>query len=131
MRILGIDPGETSGVALWDVDKQELINSTTVKSEGQAIIAYRWFAANMPYWKSHDIVIENFIGSGPLNKHAHFTIRLIGFLEGSFERTYLQVPGARKPFMSRALKLGVHPQHEADALAHALAHERKWYGQTD
>ncbi len=121
MFILGIDPGESTGLALCSFSGA-LIKTHTVKT-------LDYIAGFLEYKNLSQVVIEDFIGSGPRSREAIQVLKLIGAIEGiCFIKKLplaIQAPQQRKPYLAKARVLAEQQSkslHEIDAIAHVLAY---------
>lgn len=127
MRILSIDPGITTGVALYDVYTNSVyVTQTTIPDELIAIIDKNLAPSDI-------VLIENFIGGGYRTSESTYTLKLLGFVEYySYYvkriRTFIQTPQTRKAYVGIArdiLEQTTRTPHSIDAFAHILAYMAK------
>lgn len=118
MKILSIDPGRSTGIAIKDGN---IYTTQVLKGESEV-----WDIVNATRWDA--IIIEAFNTAGNISADGLFTVRLIG---GVRSLCYIkgipltqQMPQQRYAFMARAngILKGVTTQHDKDSLAHLL----KW-----
>jgi hypothetical protein len=137
MRIIGIDPGETTGIVVVSPYEGEIVITETMHLSGQ----------QAPYWLTDvlaeakdtiEIVIERFnISQRTLQGTRHGvmeTLYTIGALRHVCDRhgimPFFQTPAqAKNAYSDETLRdLGMWPKvsgpHERDALRHALLHTR-------
>lgn len=133
MLIIAIDPGVTTGVAIWDTTAKAVVFSF---EETSAIVVIRRIEDFLThkYLTSVDdydipIVIEDFIGAGMRTREATDTLMKLGFFWYYYlyrnARVVKRVPQARNAYKSQARALLPDGHHTVDALAHALAYEAR------
>ena len=136
MKIVGIDPGGTTGLAVVSYNKRR--NKYRLECYDQ-INGYELVYKNVPaqdYVKrllSHQpnlVVIEDFIGGGYRSTDSNDTTKLVGFFVGSAIANgipaVLQVPKRRRPFVQLAkASIDKRFKHSADAYAHVLYYLHK------
>lgn len=119
MKLVAIDPGRTTGIAMRDGDKL----STSYTQDIEAVL-YIVMTADT-------VVQEDYIGQ-LISSDGLFTVRLIGIIEGvCWEKDiplYIQRNAERKAQLHVAKQLLQYPNrstkiHEVDALAHLLRFE--------
>ncbi len=121
MLILAIDPGVTTGYALYDPNIGQCIDHF---QSNVSLQVAEWI--HKAREKTRVIVIEDFIGQGKRDEHVKITLKNLGLFEGyarilKYEVT-LQQPQFRKAFYEAAAKMVGYEMHYTDALAHALAY---------
>ena len=131
MKVLGLDPGVTTGIALikyLDNGEFEVIDTAQFRdiNSGQMMRSLQDF-----YSRADDIVIEAFIGSGARDRNINQTLETVGYLKAlayiKGKTPIMHVPSARKPFLETASTL-LHQtikgkeRHSVDAAAHAIGH---------
>jgi len=122
-RVLSIDPGVTTGVALVQIYDGKLLETHIITDVHELSRLVQRVGLEMSVFG----VIEDFVGSGPRTNEAIFVLKLIGRLEAiceSVDMPYvLRAPQARIPLVNEAKKRterGTSP-HIIAAYAHALA----------
>jgi hypothetical protein len=127
--VIGIDPGLTTGVAVYDPQKEELIAALAARAWSQ-VAELLDELREQPTRKI--VVVEDFIGQGPRNENADHTLKTIGFVTGLslwFGFTvHTQQPQARKrklPEAKAVLSGTPYGIHIADALAHAMVYSNR------
>ena len=125
MIMMSVDPGGTTGIALFENDN--LVDAITVPGSDHDKLANVFM-----HWIPNVLVIEDFIGNGPRSVEAISTLKLIGMFEGfsilKGTRFVVQQPQKRKPYLLRAstilTKRFESPVriHAVDAIAHGLAY---------
>lgn len=121
MQILAIDPGVTTGVAVYDATKNKVLYYFQTMVSGEVIEFIREMRKGIS-----TLVIEDFIGYGRRDKHIIQTVKNLGFYEGyakllRYDVT-LQQPQMRVAFVPKASEMVGAEMHYTDALAHALAY---------
>ena len=131
-RILGLDPGVTTGVALLKYlgDAQfECIDTIEIRNvtQGNLNRCLNDFIA-----RADEIVIEAFVGSGMRDRNITQTLETVGWLKAlayhDGKPPIMHVPAARRPYIEVARDIvGRRPlqKHATDAAAHAVAHALK------
>ena len=137
--VVGIDPGETIGLA-WvtyqhgeQIDRWHLVDAQA--TDVSVALTFLQMAVDQ-LRPDYDmtVVIEDYQSSGPLTKEAKLTIEQVGFFHGWFTARSNQPrnilckivpPGRRQSRLEQARKLSpngaVHAaRHGVDALAHVL-----------
>lgn len=131
-RLLAIDPGLTIGYSIITFDEKSLKLKELVVAEERTLEAKAWGTSpmNILVGGVTAVVIEDFVGSGPLTKQAAYVLKQIGGFETV--ASSLKVPVTmqtnymRKPFLKkgseffRKLKGRYACHHGKDALAHGL-----------
>lgn len=128
MIIVGIDPGDTSGLCVVNTDERTVSAQSLDTHE---LVVQRLRALVQDHYGSGIVVlIEDFVGSGRRDTHIVNTIKLLGFChyyaqaKGVLVR--VQSPQFRKGFVEDAktkFPFKNHAQsHPADAYAHVLAY---------
>lgn len=127
MRILSIDPGITTGVALYGVDENfyTVFQTTSL----QEII---WIM-DTGLSPTDIVLIENFIGGGYRTNETTHTLKLLGFVENyakyiKHAHVVIQTPQTRKAYVKQAsdiLEKSSGTPHAVDAFAHILAYIAK------
>lgn len=133
-RVIAVDPGVSIGLA--HITLADTIHTSFTWSACQTEHvdeAFEWVDERMTAGTT--LVIEDYISSGHLTNAAKHTIKVLGFLQHSFEggtSVELAVPQKRKPFVAKAVELlGVKHSEVPDsrnsvaALAHAIAKLRR------
>ena len=143
-RIWGFDPGLTVGVAVIDCSNPsgvEIVHSTHYWYE----VAVLWFGIvqegvieSYPY--EQHLVVENYVGRGPVSKEGRITTQLAGHFYHTgrvlaaqmlFTGVELANPDARLSMYGLATKMikeatGKEPQRDQlSAMAHALAYAER------
>ena len=131
MKVLGLDPGVTTGIALLKYlgeQEFEVIDAAQFRdiNSGQMMRSL----LDM-YARADDIVIEAFVGSGARDRNINQTLETVGYLKAlaytKGKTPIMHVPSARKPFLEIASKLLKQTikgkeRHSVDAAAHAIGH---------
>jgi hypothetical protein len=122
MLIFGIDPGVTTGLALYD-DPSGVVFAEDTQAPSRVYAALYDLHQDVP---DKAVVVESYVGAGPRTQEAVYTIKVLGFVEflcQSWGMTYFaQAPQQRKHQVANAERLLPDgPHHAKDALAHALA----------
>lgn len=138
MHFVGIDPGGTTGVAVIDC-KGNLIHSAALKKPLDVTQILDKCAERYGS-EGFQVVIENFIGSGPRSNSMNYTLKLVGFFHLLCEykgwSNVVQPPQRRKPYLGAARKLLTtskwadwrrNGDHQMDALGHAIGYRLVWY----
>lgn len=130
MRILGVDPGRTTGVALGEFNNEgELWRHREFE-----IMSLDKLVKFIQSINPTKIVVEDFVGAGPRTKDSNNVHQLIGAVRGTAVilgiPCHVAVPQRRLPFLVPARKLlvksgGKQSPHKEDALAHVLAYWEK------
>jgi hypothetical protein len=122
VRIAGLDPGVTSGFAVFDTTTRKFTHAGDYKDPlvlGRKVV--RMYKAKLIYI----VVIEDFVGSGRRNPYIVTTIKNLGFYEGLCALYgiphKLQAPQQRRAFIDEAVRLLPNGHHFIDAGAHCLA----------
>ena len=127
MRVLGVDPGASCGVALIETEPLSIIHLEQLNGKG--IVDTPLCRAGLKNWlvmfPADKYVCEDYIGAGYRDKWSVLTLKLIGILMGCVEDITMQVPQARKPLVGTAKEMAEAwmdkpGPHRIDALAHAL-----------
>lgn len=125
--VLGIDPGETTGIGL--VNPEGKIIGTKEVYKDPLKIAEVIMEVKEKF-SPLQVVIEDFVGSGPRSRHGVYTIKLVGWLTNfckwqkitgtlhNPQRRYCMVSTARNVLKGSAFTFS---NHTMDASAHALA----------
>ena len=124
MLILGIDPGVTTGLALYD-DVQGVLLAEDTQAPGRVYAILSEFLEKDV--EDRAVVVESYVGAGPRTSEAVYTIKMLGFVEFLCQSWGLalfdQAPQQRKHQVAQAKALLPQgPHHAKDALAHALAY---------
>ena len=117
MRVVGVDPGKTCGMALIDFDTGE----TGVISKGMNGVE-----ARLDKWNPELVVIERWViypfALHRLKFHECPAAEAIGMVRSWCNRNEVplvrQMASVRVPYMERARKVAGVVDHRADALAH-------------
>jgi hypothetical protein len=124
MLILAVDPGLTTGVAVYDAEHSQLLATLETKDPlkvGSLILGYELFNTT--------VVVENYVGAGPRTAEATHTLQVLGFVRWYAAMLGLpvvvQAPQQRLPYVTRATELAPKTKHAAAALAHAIAFAAK------
>ena len=136
MIIIGIDPGLTIGMALYDTDDEtfDVFQSTDpvqIMDEIESLHQYYSTEADRVY------VIEDYLSAGHMTKEAKYTLEVLGYFKHSLHYADLKVvtPQRRKPFVKKAAEMlggGMELERDKDvkdglsALAHCLAERASW-----
>ena len=126
MRILAIDPGVTTGMAVWNTALQQPEQRFELKTHDAVRDMLETLLDGEDYQieRIDCVVVESFVGAGYRTTEAINTIKLWGYIEYRYNAT-CQSPQQRKPYVARARELIPESIHAADALAHALAYAAK------
>lgn len=134
MKLLGIDPGGTTGIAVATYNKRKRHASLTWYDQlvGSAELLVDPTRAAELFDKLNKesldaVVIENFIGGGTRTRHSDYTMKLVGFFAGLCVGLgvpwVLQVPQKRLSYLADARELlPQKDKHAQDALAHVFAY---------
>lgn len=133
MKILGLDPGGTTGMAMVVYNKKKRRATVAWYDQVQSydlLTDYelaRAFTERLRKEKLDLIVIENFIGGGARTKHADKTMKLVGFMIGVSAVLgvpwILRVPQQRLPYKKDAREcIPLQYNHALDALAHIFSY---------
>lgn len=122
MIVMGIDPGVTTGIVVFDASKKSILSLQELKGDDAVL-------EELHNWPLDVVVLEDFLGSGMRNAAIVATIKQIGFVRGvvatlSRERpmtVVMQWPQRRLAFETRA-KAIVKGKHVVSAMAHVLAY---------
>lgn len=144
MTILAIDPGISTGVAIYVDTHIEVYKDVPADQYDEFLKAaeYLMLVVTEPIklWdlvQAHRpsvIVCENFAAGGLISKDGQATIRLVGAMELAAYITdaefVLQFPSERKPFIPVARQMliqrGRTPiSHEVDSLSHLLLYQHR------
>lgn len=124
---LGLDPGITTGFALWDCEQHTLVNSGTIQGWQLCYELLRSTKLLAVDGRELQIVVEDFVGGGLRSVPAIHTLQLLGFITGVCEAVLdlpcaIQAPQLRRPFLTEAKVLvpNENSVHARDALAHIL-----------
>ena len=131
MRIMGVDPGVTTGVAILDVD----FKAQKILSEGaEDVIGYVRLVEIIKYGRPDLIVCEEFVlyeGKRAVQSYSNFpAAKREGVVEYACELCSIPIKLVRAaersqfkpPKMLRWLDLWHPSRHVKDAIAHVLAH---------
>ena len=129
MRVMGVDPGVTTGVAIIDTSKSKklIYRDQLVKLLHQQE-AYDAFVGALEKYQPDYVIIEDFVGGGPRTPPMVYTMNLVGFVAGVLKvlgYSYKAMPPIhRRAFLPDAKELIKEKgqPHATDALAHALAY---------
>ena len=141
MKIVGLDPGQTTGLAVvdYDINREELELTYWTQFDctdwsRQPELA-RWLAGLLRENDTHVVVIEQFVGGGPRGTYANETLRLVGWFTAiaqlSNSRVLHKVPQARTAFLAKARRFIEFPhknRHATDALAHIFSYVHRELG---
>jgi len=125
--ILGVDPGPTSGFAIWaNYDFLSSRGDFLAESFEEWIEEFKVWA--LPQGREDmidEVVVEDYVGGGRQSAEGLFTTKLVGVVialcyEWGLPLT-VQTPGVRAPFRPEALESGKLEKHAIDAGAHVLA----------
>ena len=139
MKILGLDPGGTTGVSIVTLNQRtgKYRLSSFDQIDGYCLLKradenpnVTDFIAWLDKTNPDLIVMEDFVGAGKRDYNINQTLKLVGFLFGVFRTlgypTKLQSPATRVPYKGEATKLiKVKPtanRHAIDATSHILAY---------
>lgn len=131
MRIFGIDPGYTIGVAWYDPDSKDFGAMQTKWPQ----MARLWLQENVTAHAELNVfLVEDYLSAGHLTKEAKHTVKLVGFFEHYLEYNWSTVklvpPQKRLSGVSQAVKWaserGIEGPHSWDALAHAIVAAREF-----
>jgi len=79
MLVLGIDPGVTTGIALYDDESSSVVYAKDVQSPVIVYEVLQTFLEETVTDKA--IIIESYVGAGPRTQEAVHTIKMVGFVE--------------------------------------------------
>ena len=129
MRIMGVDPGVTTGVAVIDTNRsKQLVYKNQLFKLLHEQDAYEEFVAALEKYQPDFVVIEDFVGGGPRTPPMVYTMNLVGFVQGVLKvlgfHYKAMPPMHRRAFLPDAKELIKEKgqPHATDALAHALAY---------
>lgn len=123
MIVLGVDPGLTTGVAVYDTLRERVVEHAELDDPlqlGHYLKDWDYRRA----WDRMQVVVENYVGGGPRTKEATHTLQVLGFVRYYAEMlgppVVVQAPQKRLPYVAKAAEL-VDGKHAQAALAHCLA----------
>lgn len=130
MIVIAIDPGVTTGVAIWDTTAKAVVFSFEDISALAVVQRIDTFLDDTCLTDASDpeitLVIEDFIGAGMRTKEATETLTKLGFFWYYYlyrnARVVKRVPQSRNAYKSSARALLPGGHHTVDALAHAIAY---------
>jgi hypothetical protein len=125
MKLLAVDPGRTTGVAIFSLDPATHIYEFATNTYSDHTEVWSLFNSSIAA-----VICEQFSSAGrQMSGHGLHTVRLIGSLEHACWMHKIlfvtQPPQLRKAQLHQSVKLlGKYVEHRSDALAHLLAFMR-------
>lgn len=135
-RLVAVDPGVTTGLAIYE---DSLYTTLAIKPVTQVMeVVLKGYITAVPHgivtvgFPNTLVVLEDFNTAGAISEHGLHTVRLIGAIEFACHLysipLILQFPGERKKFIEQAKDMLVtmkphFQEHDKDALAHLLLYQ--------